>query len=33
MKVPSLAGLTIAEAKAQLEALGLVVGETNTIGK
>jgi hypothetical protein len=33
VKVPSLAGLTIAEAKAQLEALGLVVGETNTIGK
>jgi len=33
VKVPSLAGLTIAEAKAQLEALGLVVGETSTIGK
>lgn len=33
VKVPNLAGLTLAEAKAQLEALGLAIGDTNTIGK
>ena len=33
VKVPSLAGLTLAEAKAALEAAGLAVGETSTIGK
>ena len=33
VKVPNLAGLTLAEAKAQLEALGLAVGDTNTLGR
>ena len=33
VKVPNLAGLTMTEAKAQLEALGLAVGDTNTLGR
>ena len=33
VKVPNLAGLTLTEAKAQLEALGLAVGDTNTLGR
>jgi hypothetical protein len=32
VKLPNLAGLTLAEAKQQLAALGLTVGETKTLG-
>jgi hypothetical protein len=33
VKMPSLLGLTVAEAKAKLESVGLVLGETQNLGK